>query len=315
MKSNQIIYYVIFLLAGGMGGYLLGSRSAKPTADTPGAVAAVKPEQEPAEPAALPAEQPAAPEAAGEPAPAEPVETPETAAAPAATTAPSTPAAKPASPSPVATTSPAGPSASPASSATAGSLPTASKCFSGDKELEDDLNLYASEIEAKKLIYSRELMQDCSGIFYRMLDEFAKKKCDGYQYPDPKSARPARMIAKWFYDNKNFLLVKDPMASRNLIKPGAVMFYGAPGRKYHDTGIEQLSQQGGIFHIGVVTSVARDADGNVIQYTLFHGRSTGTTAGRTFYHNVRGPSNLGQPVLGVGSQEWVGMSYLYTPKT
>lgn len=313
MKTNQIIYYAIFLLAGGIGGYWLGSRSAKTITETPAAIAVSNPEKAPVEPAALPAETPAAPETAAEPAEAKPAETPETAAAPA--NAPAPPAAKPASTPAVTATTPANPSASPASSASAGSLPTASKCFSGDKELEDDLNLYASEIEAKKLIYSRELMQDCSGIFYRLLDEFAKKKCDGYQYPDPKSARPARMIAKWFFDNKNFKLVKDPMVSRNMIKPGAVMFYGAPGKKYHDTGIEQLSQQGGIFHVGVVTSVTRDADGNVTQYTLFHGRSTGTTAGRTFYHNIRGPSNLGQPVLGVGSQEWVGISYLYTPKT
>lgn len=313
MKTNQIIYYAIFLLAGGIGGYWLGSRSAKTITETPAAIAVSNPEKAPVEPAALPAETPAVPETAAEPAEAKPAETPETAAAPA--NAPAPPAAKPASTPAVTATTPANPSASPASSASAGSLPTASKCFSGDKELEDDLNLYASEIEAKKLIYSRELMQDCSGIFYRLLDEFAKKKCDGYQYPDPKSARPARMIAKWFFDNKNFKLVKDPMVSRNMIKPGAVMFYGAPGKKYHDTGIEQLSQQGGIFHVGVVTSVTRDADGNVTQYTLFHGRSTGTTAGRTFYHNIRGPSNLGQPVLGVGSQEWVGISYLYTPKT
>lgn len=313
MKTNQLIYYAIFLLAGGIGGYWLGSRSAKTITETPAAIAVSNPEKAPVKPAALPAETPAAPETAAEPAEAKPAEAPETAAAPA--NAPAPPAAKPASTPAVTATTPANPSASPASSASAGSLPTASKCFSGDKELEDDLNLYASEIEAKKLIYSRELMQDCSGIFYRLLDEFAKKKCDGYQYPDPKSARPARTIAKWFYDNKNFSIVKDPMVSRNMIKPGAVMFYGAPGKKYHDTGIEQLSQQGGIFHVGVVTSVTRDADGNVTQYTLFHGRSTGTTAGRTFYHNIRGPSNLGQPVLGVGSQEWVGISYLYTPKT
>ncbi|MCK6692411.1 MAG: hypothetical protein L6Q97_09930 [Thermoanaerobaculia bacterium] len=249
MKTNQIIYYAIFLLAGGIGGYWLGSRSAKTITETPAAIAVSNPEKAPVEPAALPAETPAAPETAAEPAEAKPAETPETAAAPA--NAPAPPAAKPASTPAVTATTPANPSASPASSASAGSLPTASKCFSGDKELEDDLNLYASEIEAKKLIYSRELMQDCSGIFYRLLDEFAKKKCDGYQYPDPKSARPARMIAKWFFDNKNFKLVKDPMVSRNMIKPGAVMFYGAPGKKYHDTGIEQLSQQGGIFHVGV----------------------------------------------------------------
>ncbi len=178
-------------------------------------------------------------------------------------------------------------------------------CFSGDKELEDDLNLYATQIEALKLMYSHELRQDCSGIFYRLLDEFAKKKCGNYLYPDPNVAgRPARMIAKWYHDNKNLVIVNDPMVSRNLIKPGAVMFYGKPGAKYNNASIQQLSTQGGVFHVGVVTSVTRDAEGNVIQYTLFHGRSTGKT----------GPSNLGQPVLGVGSQEWVGIGYLFTPK-
>ena len=294
MKTDQILYYVIFLLAGGVGGYLIGSRAGKTESSTPVPVSAPVAGTE--TPAAAPAEN----------APAAPAETPEAAPAPAAT--PTAPATAPAAPA--TTTAPA----TTAAAAPVSSLPTASLCFSGDKELEDDLNLYAEKIEALKLIYSHELNQDCSGIYYRLVDEFAKKKCNGYQYPDPKAARPARMIAKWYYDQKNFAIVNDPMVSRNMIKPGAVMFYGAPGKKYNNATIDRLATQGGIFHVGVVTSVTRDDGGNVIQYTMFHGRSTGTTAGRTHYHSVRGPSNLGQPILGVGSQEWVGISYLFTPK-
>lgn len=63
--------------------------------------------------------------------------------------------------------------------------------------------------------------------------------------------------------------------------------------------------RGGIFHVSVVTAVTKDAGGTETRYTLFHGRSTGKTAGRTAYHNVRGPSNLGDPILGVGTEKWV----------
>lgn len=274
MKTQQIVYYLIFLLTGGLGGYFIGARSNEAGSNPPVPLTASTNDKE-------------------------------------------TPVAAPAVPGPVTTTAAPAPgattTAAPATT-TANGLPTESMCFSGEKELEEDLNLYASKIEALELMYSHELMQDCSGIFYRLVKEFAKQKCNSYAYPEPDVAgRPAYMIAKWYHDHKNFVMVNDPMASRNLIKPGAVMFYGKPGAKYNNVTIDQLATRGGVFHIGVVTSVTRDTEGNVTQYTLFHGRSTGKIASRTSYHNVRGPANLGQPVLGVGSEEWVGIGSLFTP--
>ncbi len=306
MKADQVLYYVLFLLAGSIGGYFIGAHYAKPASNGPAPL--VTPNDEKETPVPVASAPVNTTENATASAPANPAENTAAAApatAPAATPAATTAAAPvtAAASVPSATTSSPGPA-----------LPSASLCFSGDQELETDLNLYASKIEALKLMYSHELKQDCSGIFYRLVDEFAKKKCNTYDYPVQNAAGPAFMIAKWYSDHKNFNIVNDPMVSRNLIKPGAVMFYGAPGAKFNNATADRLCVRGGIFHVGVVTAVTKDASGNVTQYTLFHGRSTGKTAGRTSYHNVRGPSNLGDPILGVGTEEWVGISYLFTPK-
>ncbi|MFN0035152.1 MAG: hypothetical protein ACKVUS_08800 [Saprospiraceae bacterium] len=288
MKISLILSYAAFLLIGGTIGYMVGISSGKPSKPTPHDSNSVA-----AEPS-LSAGTPTAPTEAT-PAPSEPV-----ADAPAEGVPPSsTPAA--------ATTKPA--------PAPAGTLPDADLCFTGD-ELGALLTQYAEGIEAQKLWYDPALMQDCSGIFFRLLEEFAQKRCPDYPYPSPKSARPCRLIAQWFFEHKNFSLIEDPMEKRNLIKPGAVMFYGRPGQSFKNMTIERMcGSSGAIFHVGVVTAVEKDAEGNVSKYTLFHGRTTGTFASRTYYHGVDGPSKRGQPILGVGSEQWVGISYLFTPQS
>lgn len=288
MKLSQILSYLAVLLVGGAIGYFVGAssgKSNKPASDSPTAVAAEPSQSEgttntPTETSPEPSE----------PTTATPSSAP--------TTTATTPSTTPTTPSP----------------APAGALPDADLCFTGD-QLGNLLTQYAEKIEGLQLAYDPSKMQDCSGIFFRLIDEFAKKRCPDYAYPDPKSARPCRMIAHWYYEHKNFSFLEDPMGKRNLIKPGAVLFFGPPNRSFKNMTVERMcGPSGAIHHIGVVTSVEKDEQGNLLSYTLFHGQTYGKNASRT-YHSTKGPSRLNYPVLGFGSEQLVAISYLFTPVT
>ena len=106
-------------------------------------------------------------------------------------------------------------------------------------------------------------------------------------------------------------MVTDAVAQRNLIRPGAVMFFGRSGKKYNDLNVENLTG-GIIFHIGVVTEVTKDDNGDVTGYVMFHGRRPGKAAERSHYHQIA-PPRAGFPPLGNWNQQWVGIAYIMTP--
>ncbi|MEM7370761.1 MAG: carboxypeptidase-like regulatory domain-containing protein [Bacteroidota bacterium] len=179
------------------------------------------------------------------------------------------------------------------------------------------LNMYldsvASALERQKIMYnsqSPEKLEDASGIFFRMVNA-VKDVCPENLYPDPVQTPDTRSIARWYDDNNNLALVQDPMASRNWIKAGSVMFFGLAGKKYSNATIDDLVRVGGISHIGVVTEVIKDDNGDVKGYALMHGQKVGKTAGRTHYHNVN-PPRLGYPVLGNRDQQWLAIANIST---
>ena len=275
MKTSQIITYAVVLLIGGAIGYFIGASSGKSGAGEPSA-----------------AVSPATPEPGAADAPGEGT------------------AQQPEAPGSTSTTAASSETTAPAPT---GSLPDGELCFTGN-ELKNKLTQYAEQIEAQKLDYVPAKMQDCSGIFFKLIEQFAKKRCSEYKYPSPNSERPARMIAKWYHDNNNFSFIEDVMQSRNLIKPGTVLFYGKPGESYHNMTVDRMTGPSGkIHHIGVVTDVEKDAQGNVIRYVLYHGQTYGKTAGRTHNHTAKGGSRQNYPVFGFGSEQLVAISYLFTP--
>lgn len=179
------------------------------------------------------------------------------------------------------------------------------------------LTLMAEQMEKDSLMYDNKnpsRFQDCSGIFHQI----AKKVsgwCPSYRYPDPKIARDSRSLAGWYHQNNNLVIVEDPMESRKLIRPGSVMFFGGSGKKFQNMTIEQLSApapKGIVEHIGVVTEVSKDDNGEVIGYVMMHGRRPGVTAQRSHYHKVQ-PPRFGYPILGNWEQQWIGISNVMTP--
>lgn len=206
-----------------------------------------------------------------------------------------------------------------APSLTSLSLPSTAGCVSSDAEWSKELTAFAEQLEAKKIMYTQtpaSALADCSGIFFRMVD-FVHSKCGDHLYPDMTKTRDSRSLAKWYHDNNNLVLVQDPMKTRNLIRPGSVMFYGRPNEKYSNLTIERMAgtpgKRGSIFHIGVVTEVHKDEQGNVTGYVLMHGKSTGKAAGRTHYHKVE-PPRIGYPILGSWNQQWVAIANIMTPQ-
>lgn len=173
---------------------------------------------------------------------------------------------------------------------------------------------YASNLDAQKIPYTqqRELFQDCSGMFLRMIDSL-KQNCPEFAYPDRNVSRQSRELAKWYSEQGNFIRIKDPIAAADtLLKPGTVMFFGRPGAKQTDTlAMDDLwTREKGVFHMGIVVNVERDDEG-VKNIHMFHGRTSGKPAAITKYH-PRKPSR-GNPPYGNGSEEWVAAAPIIHP--
>lgn len=195
----------------------------------------------------------------------------------------------------------------------------ASRCFATPNDLSLQLTLFAEQMERDSLWYDNknpQRLQDCSGIFHRVA-QFVNDKCDSYDYPKPKKTRDSRSLANWYHQKNNLVIVDDPMQKRELIRPGAVMFFGKSGKQYQNLTAEQVLANRPnhiIQHIGVVTEVKRDkTTGEIIGYTMLHGRRPGVTAQRSHYHQVK-PPRLGYPILGNWNQQWVAMAYIATEK-
>lgn len=196
-----------------------------------------------------------------------------------------------------------------------------------DKKIGEILSAIAQNLEDKRLEYRSDLLQDCSGIYHQMKDSLQKRfpvLAEGatYQYPSSKSVRNTRQIADWFYKNNNLLIVQDAVASRNSIRPGSVMFYGKSNKTFKNIDIDMLTDRannytpnGAIMHIAVVTDVKTDAEGNVIEYTIMHGRNPRRHASRTGSKEEQSKRTKGLPPFGNWSQQLVAIANIATPKT
>jgi hypothetical protein len=189
------------------------------------------------------------------------------------------------------------------------------------------LNKISDDITAQNLDYVREKGQDCSGIYHKIKDRLQKEfapfgDANKYHFPTYEDDRDSRQVAQWYHDNGNLKLVKDGLADGNLLRPGAVVFFGQNNKAYSpdQINIDYLTDPNqGIYHIATVTSVEKDDAGNVIKYTMMHGRSPGKTASRTGgNHGVPGSNKTNarhkKYPFGNADQQWVAIAYMETLK-
>ncbi|MCB9297759.1 MAG: hypothetical protein H6559_32215 [Lewinellaceae bacterium] len=201
-----------------------------------------------------------------------------------------------------------------------------------EERLSVVLDNIAAELEAQNLEYRSDLGQDCSGIYHKIKDLIQKRIKDlgdksKYTYPVFTEDRNTRQIANWYHRHNNLYIVKDALADRNKIRPGSVMFFSRTDEKFNGPDIATLTNaevfqhdaaagKGKIYHVGVVTNVERDEQGNVVRYTLMHGRNSKYTASRTD-GNWDGPGGYGKAFakfpFGNWNQQWVAVANIETP--
>jgi hypothetical protein len=198
------------------------------------------------------------------------------------------------------------------------------------RTLAATLNGIASSVEKQQLLYAVKDLSDCSGIFHRVMQQF-DAQCPGPQYPS-MADRDTRAIAKWYADKRQIVWINKPLQQDNLIRVGAVMFFGQGGVQYAPSqlGTQVMYTNGkGINHVGIVTKV-KMVDGHVDQYWMLHGHGqrgktaagvTSTTyedhSGVKKYNNQNrnyvSRSNGPMTPYGNWDEQWVGVAPVLQP--
>ncbi|MCB0568711.1 MAG: hypothetical protein KDC66_03060 [Phaeodactylibacter sp.] len=169
----------------------------------------------------------------------------------------------------------------------------------------------ANAFESEHILYRSIPLSDCSGMFHRLLRKM-KESFPGFEYPEVVEARSSRALAQWYYDHGALHIIDDAANSGQLIRPGAILFFGQYGKKYTRPTIEQLIISGvGIQHIGTAVEVQKDENGQVIGYTMFHARGRGKAASKT-QHYLHNPRNSYLPAFGNWKQQLVAIGYIDT---
>ena len=166
---------------------------------------------------------------------------------------------------------------------------------------DDILSPIAEDLQSQKIWYTQDpssALQDCSGIFHRVLQGF-DAACPGKTLPTPDTHRTSRQLGAWYLERGLLTVIEDAAAQDDLIHPGTVLFFGPGGVNY--TAMPPADAMEKIRHVGVVVDTARDEDGALQSYSMFHGRRTGTYAGITNWHK-----RSGTPPLGNGNDAIIG---------
>jgi hypothetical protein len=187
-------------------------------------------------------------------------------------------------------------------------------CDAQEIDLAIPVGEIARALEDSVLLYNVKPLTDCSGIFHRVLHAM-QQRCPQYPTPDVAAWRDSRDLAQWYHERNELILVEDAVASADLIKPGAVLFYGQRDSVYKNFEAEELFQpRTGINHVGVVVAVTKNDSGQVESYRLFHGHgSTGKTAASITDYHWRVPTRPAYPPFGNGREQWVAFALLVNP--
>ncbi|MDM8559599.1 septal ring lytic transglycosylase RlpA family protein [Candidatus Parabeggiatoa sp. HSG14] len=181
-------------------------------------------------------------------------------------------------------------------------------CNNQPINLKNPLTQIAKKLTGLK--YDSSQLQDCAGIFHQVVKQFKHDYCPNYDYPNVSHARDTRRIAKWYHKRGELILIHSPLQQSSMIKPGAVMFYGYPNKRYKNVKAKDLFVQNtGINHIGVVISVMRDVKNKVLSYQLFHGRRPGKPSSITDFHK-RQSTHSYYPPFGNGREQWLAITPL-----
>lgn len=171
-------------------------------------------------------------------------------------------------------------------------------CDGGSTSLEAAVSAVARQISGQRIVYGKAPLSDCSGIFHRTIEALGAR-CAGLITPPPSVARSSAAIAQW-YDRRGLLVhVSRPEDADPFLVPGALLFFAHARKAAGSTPLDR------VMHVGVVVDVTRDERGQVLGYSLFHGRQPGTVAGVTRWH-----ARDTRPPLGNGPDALVGIGFM-----
>ena len=168
-------------------------------------------------------------------------------------------------------------------------------CDQGAALPADVVRSAASALAARKIPYNSANLADCSGMAHRVLKSLVNR-CDSVLKPTLHEARSAAAMAGWYQSKGRLKRTPNVEAIDDALVPGAIAFFSAPGSRS-----KQLNQ---VHHIGFILEVERDADGRVLSYSMFHGRSPGVVASITTDH-----SRARSPALGNGKEALIAVAY------
>lgn len=192
-------------------------------------------------------------------------------------------------------------------------------CMGAKYNFTEELLDLIQEMEAMDLPYTahsgkgEDLLLDCSGIFTRVINSLHQKlaACNNLIFPSKKTGqRSSRSYAVWYADHDNAILIQgDPQHYGKHIHPGAVLFYGTQNRTYKKVNRGTLASE--VEHVGIVTDVTKNEEGEVINYGLFHGHGkTGTQADITRWHKWK----EGREAFSNGNQQLIAIAPMITTK-
>ena len=174
-------------------------------------------------------------------------------------------------------------------------LPAPPACDRGRRGLASVARAEAWRLSRQRIPYNSIELSDCSGMAHRWLDALVDR-CDGVEKPPVTVARSARALAAWYAHRGRLARVDDPLDVDDALTPGALVFFGAPGRT--EVALDE------IFHMGMVFGVSRDAVGRVESYRLFHALRPGKVASITRWHR-----RTSEPPFGNGNERLVAVAW------
>ncbi len=219
------------------------------------------------------------------------------------------------------------------------------QCKNKTVDLEKILTPIISNLKTQKIPYAQfpsNEWRDCSGNFLRLCSYVVNRCPDqsknlpamagikdykagrSNQAPGKPKARSTKDIAKWYYAQGNFTpifydaksAISKPSADlkkyRNQIRVGTVLWFSHT-RPTKSNSISTLLSK--INHMATVASVNKDTKGNVVQFTMYHGRNKGKVATVTKEQYWNWPNKFLQgnkqyPPMGYWSQYLVGFASL-----
>lgn len=143
------------------------------------------------------------------------------------------------------------------------------------------------------LPYSQVNRTDCSGIIYKVLQQF-KGNCAEAVIPNIQEYRSSADLA-YFLTKQNLFIPCDKLTGVDELRIGATMFYGYKREK--------------INHIALVVNVERNDTGKAISYTVFHGRKPGIPASLTTIQIKDKTENYAN-ALALWNQEFIGHGFI-----